>query len=48
VDPKYKLVYVFLCNRVNPDGGTNVKLERMDIREKVMDAFYRAMGVGGK
>lgn len=48
VDPKYKLVYVFLCNRVNPDGGTNLKLERMNIREKIMDAFYRAMGVGGK
>ncbi len=43
VDPKYKFVYIFLSNRVNPDGGSNTKLERMDIREKLMDAFYEAI-----
>lgn len=48
VDPKYKFVYIFLCNRVNPDGGANTKLEDMNIRGKIMDAFYTAMGVGKK
>lgn len=47
-DPKYKLVYVFLSNRVNPMGGENLKLSEMDIRGKIMEAFYHAIGVAGK
>lgn len=43
VDPKYKLVYLFFSNRVNPDGGTNLKLSRMNIRGDIQDAIYRAM-----
>lgn len=42
-DPKTKIVYVFLSNRVNPDGGTNLKLSRMDLRGKIQDAFYNAI-----
>lgn len=45
VDPKYHFVYIFLSNRVNPDGGTNLKLSHMEIRGKIQDAFYEAMGV---
>jgi CubicO group peptidase (beta-lactamase class C family) len=42
-DPKYNIVYVFLSNRVNPDGGENLKLLRMNVRGKIQDAFYNAM-----
>ncbi|GAA4314857.1 glycoside hydrolase family 3 N-terminal domain-containing protein [Compostibacter hankyongensis] len=44
VDPQYRFTYVFLSNRVNPDGGANLKLSHMDIRGKIQDAFYTAMG----
>lgn len=43
IDPKYNLTFVFLSNRVNPEGGTNVKLLNMNIRPKVMEAIYQAM-----
>ncbi|RYY64468.1 MAG: serine hydrolase, partial [Chitinophagaceae bacterium] len=40
-DPKTKLVYVFLSNRVN--AGRNNLLASLDIREKVLDAIYKAI-----
>ncbi|RYY90927.1 MAG: serine hydrolase [Chitinophagaceae bacterium] len=40
-DPKTKLVYVFLSNRVN--AGRNNLLASLDIREKVLDAIYKAL-----
>jgi len=43
IDPKYKLTFVFLSNRVNPDGGANTKLLTMNIRPKIMEAIYKAM-----
>ncbi len=43
VDPKYNLVFVFLSNRVNPDGGENLKLSTLNIRGSIEDALYRAM-----
>ena len=43
VDPASQLVFVFLSNRVNPDGGTNTKLSDMNIRPKIMEAIYQAM-----
>ncbi|MEO5683403.1 MAG: glycoside hydrolase family 3 N-terminal domain-containing protein [Chitinophagaceae bacterium] len=43
IDPKSKLVFVFLSNRVNPDGGTNLKLSNMSIRPKIMEVIYKAM-----
>lgn len=46
VDPRYNFIYVFLSNRVNPEGGANTRLEHLDVRSKVQDAFYEAMGVG--
>lgn len=45
VDPKYDFAYIFLSNRVNPDGGVNLKLSHLEIRGKIQDAFYEAMGV---
>lgn len=43
VDPKFNLVYVFLSNRVNPDGGENLKLSTMYIRGAIEDALYKSM-----
>ncbi len=44
-DPKYNLVYIFLSNRVNPGGGDNLNLSRMNVRGKIQDAIYNAMGI---
>ena len=44
-DPAYNLVYIFLSNRVNPDGGENVKLYKMNVRTNIQEAIYRAMGL---
>jgi CubicO group peptidase (beta-lactamase class C family) len=38
-DPKNKLVYVFLSNRVNPSAENN-KLANMNIRTKIHDLIY--------
>jgi beta-glucosidase-like glycosyl hydrolase/CubicO group peptidase (beta-lactamase class C family) len=43
VDPAYHLVYVFLSNRVNPDGGDNTRLSKLSIRSSIQDAIYSAM-----
>jgi len=43
VDPKYNLSFIFLSNRVNPDGGTNGKISSMNIRPKILEAIYKAM-----
>lgn len=43
VDPKYNLVYIFLSNRVNsPDQS---KFLKMNVRPKVQEVIYRALGV---
>ena len=46
VDPKYKLIFIFLSNRVNPMGD-NVKLSTLSVRGSIMEAIYNAMGVNG-
>jgi CubicO group peptidase (beta-lactamase class C family) len=43
IDPVYKLSFIFLSNRVNPDGGVNNKLSDMNIRPKILEAVYKAM-----
>lgn len=43
VDPKYNLIYIFLSNRVNPEGGTNVTLYRLNTRTNIQDAIYKAI-----
>jgi beta-glucosidase-like glycosyl hydrolase/CubicO group peptidase (beta-lactamase class C family) len=42
VDPKYNLVFIFLSNRVNPDGD-NSKLISLNVRGKMLQAVYDAM-----
>lgn len=42
VDPKTKLVYVFLSNRVYDSRDNNI-LGRLNIRGKIQDAIYRAI-----
>lgn len=43
VDPKNKLIVVFLSNRVYPDAEEN-KLAKLGIRGKIHRAFYEAVG----
>lgn len=43
MDPEHNLTFVFLSNRVNPDGGSNNKLGQMNIRPKIMETIYQAM-----
>ncbi len=44
-DPTYNLVFIFLSNRVNPDGGENTKLLKMNVRTNIQEAIYKAMGL---
>ena len=41
VDPKYKLIYIFLSNRVYPISEPN-KLASQGIRNKIMDVIYES------
>ncbi len=43
VDPDAQLVYIFLSNRVNPNGGENLKLSNLSVRGNIMEAIYKAM-----
>ncbi|MFT3932497.1 MAG: glycoside hydrolase family 3 N-terminal domain-containing protein [Chitinophagaceae bacterium] len=43
IDPKSNFSFIFLSNRVNPDGGANTKITTMSIRPKIMEAIYQAM-----
>jgi beta-N-acetylhexosaminidase len=42
-DPENNLVFVFLSNRVNPEGGENKKLLNMNIRPKILEEIYRVL-----
>lgn len=44
-DPAYNLVFVLLSNRVNAEGGDNKKLLTMNVRGKIQDIVYKAMGL---
>lgn len=44
-DPKYDMLFIFLSNRVNPYGGENTKLLKMNVRTNIQEAIYRAMGL---
>ncbi len=44
-DPAYNLVYVFVSNRVNPNGGDNKKFLTMNVRGKIQEAIYKSMGL---
>jgi beta-N-acetylhexosaminidase len=41
VDPRYDLIYVFLSNRVNPDGSN--KLSKLNVRPAIHEAIYRSL-----
>ncbi len=42
VDPQYKLVYIFLSNRVNPTRNNN-KLSQLNVRSNIQEAIYQAI-----
>jgi beta-N-acetylhexosaminidase len=42
-DPQSGLLYIFLSNRVNPEGGDNGKLLRMNVRSNVHETIYQAI-----
>lgn len=44
VDPQYKLIYIFLSNRVHPSASPN-KLSSMNIRTDIQTLIYNSIGV---
>ncbi len=40
-DPKYQLIYIFLSNRITPNGE-NTKLSTMNVRPSIHEAIYKA------
>lgn len=44
IDPAYNLIFVFLSNRVYNNGDPN-RFGRMNVRPKVHETVYRALGV---
>ena len=42
VDPTNQMIYIFLCNRVNPTRE-NTKLSSLSIRTRIQDAIYRSI-----
>ncbi len=43
VDPIYRLIYIFLSNRVHPDGGANLKLMQLNVRGNIQETIYKAL-----
>jgi len=43
-DPRHNLVYIFLSNRLTPDGSNN-KLVKMNVRTDILEAAYKAFGI---
>ncbi|MBQ8772985.1 MAG: serine hydrolase, partial [Muribaculaceae bacterium] len=42
VDPQHELIYVFLCNRINPSRD-NSAFSRLNIRPAILSALYQSM-----
>jgi beta-N-acetylhexosaminidase len=42
-DPKYNLVYIFLSNRLTPDGAENQTLLKINTRPQIQEAIYKAI-----
>lgn len=42
-DPEYNLLYIFLSNRVCPDGGGNNKLGQLGVRPAIQEVIYGAI-----
>ena len=43
VDPAWNIVYIFLSNRVNPDGGANLKLSSLNVRGSIQETIYQSL-----
>jgi CubicO group peptidase (beta-lactamase class C family) len=43
VDPAWNIVFIFLSNRVNPDGGANLKLSRLNVRGAIQETIYQSL-----
>ncbi|HVH95395.1 MAG TPA: serine hydrolase, partial [Bacillus sp. (in: firmicutes)] len=43
VDPAWNIVYIFLSNRVYPDGGTNLKLSELNVRGAIQETIYQSL-----
>ena len=43
-DPKEHLLFIFLSNRVCPDGGENGTISKLSVRRNMLDAVYKAIG----
>jgi hypothetical protein len=43
IDPEHQLVFIFLSNRIHPSA--NQKLLSLNIRPRILDAVYEALGV---
>lgn len=46
-DPANNLVFVFLSNRVTPDGN-NPTLSKLNVRPAILEAIYKALGIDAK
>ncbi|MBK7884910.1 MAG: serine hydrolase [Chitinophagaceae bacterium] len=44
-DPEHNTIFIFLSNRVYPDGGDNKKLLNLNVRPKINEIIYQAMGL---
>ncbi len=42
-DPQYNLLYIFLSNRVCPDGGENNRLSQLNIRPSIQELIYQSI-----
>ncbi|MEO6328492.1 MAG: glycoside hydrolase family 3 N-terminal domain-containing protein [Ginsengibacter sp.] len=44
-DPAYNLIFIFLSNRVNTNGGDSNKLLKLNVRTNIQAAIYKALGL---
>ncbi len=42
-DPKKNLLFIFLSNRVTPDGGSNGLLSKLEVRRNMLNTVYKAI-----
>lgn len=42
-DPEYNLIFIFLSNRVNTNGGDMNKLLKLNVRTNIQEAIYNAL-----
>lgn len=42
-DPAYNLLFIFLSNRVYPDGGSNSKLSGLNVRVNMLETIYKSI-----